>query len=146
MILVAWCYLTLVYLVLLSLYNQPTKSMLLSHTTDEEVLEKTLDNPSDSKEIKPANPKGNQSWTFIGRTDAEAPILWPPDVKSQLTGKYPDAGKDWRQKEKEVTEDEIVGQHHRLNGHEFGQTPGDGDGQGSLAHCSPWGRNESDTT
>ena len=146
MILVAWCYLTLVYLVLLSLYNQPTKSMLLSHTTDEEVLEKTLDSPSDSKEIKPANPKGNQSWTFIGRTDAEALILWPPDVKSQLTGKYPDAGKDWRQKEKEVTEDEIVGRHHRLNGHEFGQTPGDGDGQGSLARCSPWGRIESDTT
>ena len=119
MILVAWCYLTLVYLVLLSLYNQPTKSMLLSHTTDEEVLEKTHDNPSDSKEIKPANPKGNQSWTFIGRTDAEAPILWPPDVKSQLTGKYPDAGKDWRQKEKETTEGEMVGWHHWCDGHEL---------------------------
>ena len=146
MILVAWCYLTLVYLVLLSLYNQPTKSMLLSHTADEEVLEKTLESPSNSKEIKPANPKGNQSWTFIGRTDAEAPILWPPDVKSQLIGKDPDAGKDWGQKEKEVTEDEMVGWHHWLNGHEFGQTPGDGDGQGSLSCCHSWGHKESDTT
>ena len=122
--------------------------MLLSHTTDEEVLEKTLDSPSDSKEIKPANPKGNQSWTFIGRTDAEAetPILWPPDVKSQLTGKYPDAGKDWRQKEKEVTEDEIVGQHHRLNGHEFGQTPGDGEGYGEPGVLQSVGYKESDMT
>ena len=107
----AWCYLTLVYLVLLSLYNQPTKSILLSHTTDEEVLEKTLESSLDSKEIKPADPKGNQSWTFIGKTDTEdeAPTLWPPDVKSQLIGKDPDARKDWGQKKKGVTEDEMVG-------------------------------------
>ena len=116
----------IVYLVLLSLYNQPMKSMLLSHTTDEEVLEKTLESPSDSKEIKPVYPKGNQSWIFTGRTDteAEAPIPWTPDMKSQLTGKDPDAGKDWRQ-EKGVAEDEMVGWHHWLNGHEFEQTLGE---------------------
>ena len=85
------------------------------------VLEKTLESFLDSKEIKPVNPKGNQPWIFIGRTDAEAeaPILWPPDVKSQLTGKDPDSGEDWRQEEKEVTEDEMVGWHHWFNGHEF---------------------------
>jgi len=109
------------------------------------VLEKTLESPLDCKEIKPVNPKGNQSWIFIGRTDAEAkaPILWPPDAKSWLTGKDPDTGKDWGQ-EKETTKDEMVGWYHRLNGHEFEQTPGDGEGQGSLAYCSPWGRKESD--
>ena len=87
------------------------------------VLEKTLESPLDSKEIKPANPKGNQSWLFIGMIDAEAqvPILWPPDAKNQIIGKDPDAGKDWRQEEKGATEDEIVGQHHWLNGHEFEQ-------------------------
>ena len=92
------------------------------------------------------NPKGNQLWIFIGRTDAEAEslILWPPDVKSRLTGKDPDAEKDRRQEEKKTTEDEIVGWHHRLNGHEFGQTPRDGKGQRSLACCSPWGRKELD--
>ena len=86
------------------------------------VLEKTLESPLDSKEIQPVNPKGNQSWLFIGRTDveAEAPILWPPDVKNCLIGKDPDAGKDWRQEEKGMTEDEMFGWHHRLNGHEFG--------------------------
>ena len=97
----------------------------------------------------PSSPsKGNQSWMFIGRTDAEAetPILWPPDAKNCLTGKDPDAGKDWRREEKETTEDEMDGWHHGLNGHEFEQSPGDGDGQGSLACCSPWGRTESDTT
>ena len=85
------------------------------------VLEKTLENPFDSKRIKTVNPKGNQPWIFIGRTDAEAeaPILWPPDVKNQLIGKDPDAGKDWRQEEKETAEDEMVGWHHQLNGHEF---------------------------
>ena len=85
------------------------------------VLEKTLESPMDSKEIKPVNPKGNQSWVFIGRTDVEAetPILWPPDAKSWLVWKDPDAGKDWRQEEKGMTEDEFVGWHHRLNGHEF---------------------------
>ena len=110
------------------------------------VLEKTLESPLDCKEIKPVNPKGNQSWIFIGRTDAEAPILWPPDVKSQLIGKGPDARKDWRQEEKGMTEDEMVGWNHWLNGHEFKQTPGDSAGQGSLECCSPWGCKESDTT
>ena len=99
------------------------------------------------KEIKPVNPKENQSWIFIGRTDAEAeaPILWPPDVKSWLLGKDPDAGKYWRQEKKGTTEDEKVGWHHGLDGHEFEQAPGVGDGQGGLACCSPWGRKESDT-
>ena len=85
------------------------------------VLEKTLESPLDCKEIKPVHPKGDQSWVFIGRTDAEAetPIIWPPDVKSWLIGKDPDAGKDWRQEEKGMTEDEMVGWHHWLNGHEF---------------------------
>ena len=87
-----------------------------------------------------------QSWIFIGRTDAETLILRPPDVKNWLIGKDPDAGKDWRQEEKEMTEDELVGWHHQLEGHEFGQTPGDSEGQGSLACCSPWGGKESDTT
>ena len=98
------------------------------------VLEKTLESPLDSKEIKPANPKGNESWIFTGRTDAEAeaPIAWPPDVTSRLIGKDLDAGKDWRQKEKGMTEDEMVGWQHQLNGHEFEQTPGDSKGQGSL--------------
>ena len=106
------------------------------------VLEKTLENPLNSKEIKPVNPKGNQPWIFIGRADAEAEalILWPPDAKNWLTGKDPDAGKDWGQEEKGVIEDEMVGWHHWLNGHEFEQTPGGGEGQGSLAWCSPWGR------
>ena len=105
------------------------------------VLEKTLESPLDCNETKPVNPKGNQSWIFIGRTDAEAetPILWPPDVKNWLIGKDPDAGKGWRQEEKGMTEDKIVGWHHQLNGHEFEQAPGVDDGQGSLACCSPWG-------
>ena len=93
--------------------------------------------PLNCKEIQPANPKGNQPWIFIGRTHAEAPILWPPDAKSRLTGKDPDAGKDWRQ-EKGTTEDETVGWHHWLKGHEFEQAPGDGERQGSLICCSPW--------
>ena len=85
------------------------------------VLEKTLESPLDSKETKPVNPKGNHLWILIGRTDteAEAPIFWSPDANSQLTGKDPDAGKDWRQEENRVTEDEMVGWHHRLNEHEF---------------------------
>ena len=83
------------------------------------MLEKTLENPLDCKEIKPVNPKGNQSWIFISRTDAEAPILWPPDVKNWLTGKDPGAGKDWRREEKEKTEDEMVGWHHHHDGQEF---------------------------
>ena len=111
-------------------------------------LKKTLENPLDCKEIQPVNPKKNQSWIFIGRTDAEAetPILWPPDAKDWLTGKYLDVGKDWRQKEKEMTKDEMVGWHHRLDGHEFEQFPGVGDGQGSLACCSPWGHKKLDMT
>ena len=112
------------------------------------VLEKTLESPWDSKEIQPVNPKGNQPWIFIERTDAEAetPILWPPDVKNWLTGKDPDAGKDWRQEEKGMTEDVMVGWHHQLNGYEFEQALQIGDGQGSLACCSPWTHKESDTT
>ena len=111
------------------------------------VLEKTLESPLDCKEIQPVHPKGNQSWIFIGRTDAEAeaPIPWPPDVKSWLIGKDPDAGKDWRQEEKGMTEDEMVRWHHWLNGHEFEQVPGVGHRQGSLACCSPWGHKELDT-
>ena len=112
------------------------------------LLEKILESPLDGKEIKPVNPKGNKSWIFIGRTDAEAeiPILWPPDVKNWLLGKDPEAGKDWRQEEKGTTEDEIVGWHHQLDGHKFEQALGVGDGQGSLVCCSPCGRRESDTT
>ena len=111
------------------------------------VLEKTLESPLDCKESKPVNPKRDQPWIFTGRTDseAEAPILWSPDAKSWLTGKDSDARKDWGQ-EKQVTEDEMVGWHHWLDGHEFKQTPGDGDGQGSLVCCSPWGHNESDNS
>ena len=112
------------------------------------VLEKTLESPLDSKEIKPVNPKGNQPWIFIERTNAEveAPILWPPDVKNQLIGKDPDAGKNWGQEEKGTKEDEMVGWHHQLNGHEFKWIPGDTEGQASLACCCPWGCKESDTT
>ena len=112
------------------------------------VLEKTLKGPLDCKEIKPVSPKGNQPWILIRRTNAEAEalILWPPDAKNRLTGKDPDAGKDWRQEEKGMTEDEMVGWHHRLDGHEFGWTPGVGDGQGGLACCDLWGRKELDTT
>ena len=111
-------------------------------------LEETLKSPLDCKGIQPVNPKGNQSWIFIGRTDAEAetPILWPPDVKNWVIWKDPDAGKDWRQKEQGTTEDEIVERHHQLNGHEFEQALGVGDEQGSLVCCSPWDRKESDTT
>ena len=112
------------------------------------VFEKTHESLLDSKEIQPAHPKGAQSWVFIGRTDtkAETPILWPPDVKSWLTWKDPDAGKDWGQEEKGTTENEMVGWHHQLNGRWFGWTPGVGDGQGGLACCCSWGRKESDTT
>ena len=109
------------------------------------VLEKTPESPLDCKEIQPVNPKGNQSWVFIGRNDAEAeaPVLWPPDAKNWLIGEDPDAGKDWRQEKKGTTEDEMFGCHHRLKGHEFEQAPG---GQGSLACYSPWGHKELDMT
>ena len=109
---------------------------------------RTLESPLDSKEIKSVNPKGNESLIFIGRTvaEAEAPILWPRGANSWLIGKDPDAEKYWGQEEKGVTEDEMVGWHHRLNGHEFEQTPGDSEGQGSLVCYSPWGCKELNTT
>ena len=106
------------------------------------------ENPLDCKEIQPVHPKGDQSWVFIGRTDAEAetPKLWPPHLKSWLIGKDPDAGRDWGQEEKRTTEDEMAGWHHQFDGHGFEQTLGVGDGQGGLACCNSWGRKESDTT
>ena len=112
------------------------------------MLEKMLEGPLDCKEIQPVHPKGNQPWAFIGRTDAEAkiPILWLPDEKSWLIWKDPDAGKDEGQEEKGMTEDEMVGWHHRLDGHEFEWTLGVGNGQGGLACCSPWGCKVSDMT
>ena len=112
------------------------------------VLEKTFEIPLDCKEIQPVHPKGDQSWVFIGRTDAEAEtlILWPSDAKSWLIGKDRDAGKDWGQEEKGSTEDEMVGWHPWLDGHGFGWTPGAGDGQGGLVCCGSWGFKESDTT
>ena len=110
-----------------------------------EVLGNTLESPLDCKKIQPVNIKGNQSWIFIGRirVEAEAPIFWPPDAKSQVIGKDPHAGEDWRQ-EKWTTKDEMVGWNHWLNAHEFEQAPGDGKGQGCLACCSPWGCKELD--
>ena len=103
------------------------------------VLEKTLESPLDSKEIQSVHPKGNQSWLFIGKTDAEAEtlILWPPEVKNWLIWKDPDAGKDWRWEEKGKTEDEMVGWYYWLSGHEFEQTLGDSEGQGNLACYNP---------
>ena len=112
------------------------------------VLEKTLESLLDWKEIQPVHPKGNQSWIHSGRTDAkaEALILWPPDAKNWLIGKDPDAGKDWRQEEKGMTEHEMVGWHHRLNGQEFEQALGVGYKKGRLVCYSPQGCKESDTT
>ena len=112
------------------------------------VLEKTLESPLDCKEIQPVHPKGTQSLIFIGRTDAEAetPILWPPDANNWLIGKDPDAGKYLRREEKGSTEEEMVGWHHQLNGHEFEQALGVGDGQGGLACCCPWGHKQLDMT
>ena len=112
------------------------------------VLEKTLESPLHCKEIQPVHPKGNRSWIFTGRTDAEAEtlIFWPLDAKSWLIWKDPHAGKDWGQEEKRTTEDEMVGWHHQFNGHGFGWTLGVGDGQGGLACCGSWGRKGSDTT
>ena len=107
-----------------------------------------LESPLNCKEVKPVNPKGNQPWIFTGRTvaEAEAPVLWPPDAKSWLIRKDPEAGKDWRQEEKGMTEGEMVGWYHWLNGREFEQAPRDGEGQGSLACCSPWDSQESSPT
>ena len=112
------------------------------------VLEKTLESPLDCKETQPVHSKGDQSWVFFGRTDAKAetPVLWPPHVKSWLIEKDSDAGRNWGQEEKEMTEDEMAGWHHRLDGHEFEWTLGVGDGQGGLACCSSWGRKELDMT
>ena len=112
------------------------------------VLEKTLESPLDCKEIQPVYSKGHQSWVFIARTDAEAetPVLWPPHAKSWLIGKDPDAGRDWGQEEKGMTDDKMAGWRHRLDGHEFEWTPGVGDGQGGPVCCDSWGRKESDTT
>ena len=109
------------------------------------VLDKIFESPSCCKEIIPVNPQENQSWIFIGRTDAEVPILWPPDANSWLIRRDPDAGKDWRQEEKGMTENEIIRWHHRLDSLEFEQAPGVGDGQGSQACCRPWSHKESDT-
>ena len=108
----------------------------------------TLESPLDCKDIQPVHPKGNHSWIFTGRTDAKAetPIVWPPDAKNWLIGEDPDAENDWRQEEKGTTEDEMVGWHHRLYGHEFEHALGVGDGQGSLACRSPWGCKELDMT
>ena len=112
------------------------------------MLEKTLESPLDCKKIKLVNPKGNQPWIFTGKTNAEVKgqYFWPPDAKSRLVGKDPDGRKDWRQEGKGATEDEMVGWHHWLNGHEFEQTQGDSEVQGSLTCCSPWGCKESNTT
>ena len=111
------------------------------------MLEKTLESPLDCK-IQPVHPKGDQSWVFTGRTDVEAetPTLWPPEAKSCLIGKDSNAGKDWGQEEKGMTEDEVVRWHHQLNGQGFRWAPGVGDGQGGLVCNDSWGRKESDTT
>jgi len=110
------------------------------------VFNKTLESPLDCKEIKSVNPKGNQPWIFIGRTDAEAPILWPPDANSRLIRKDPDAGKDWKKVEKGTTEDETVEWHHQLNGRKFEQALGDGEGQRRLAVLQSMGHKELDRT
>ena len=111
------------------------------------VLEKTLESTLDCKEVQPVHPKGDQSWVFIGRTDAKAetPVLWPPHANSWLIWKDPDAGRDWEQ-EKGMTEDEMAGWHHWLDGHDFEWTPGVGDGQGGLVCCGSWGPKELDMT
>ena len=128
--------------VIVGLYRKLSAKELMFWT----VVLKTLESPLDCKEIQPVNPKWNPSYIFIGRTvaEAETQILWPHDVKSWLFGKDPKARKDWRREEKELTEAEMVGWHHRLDGHKFEQAPGVVDGQGSLLYCSPWDRKESD--
>ena len=112
------------------------------------VLEKTLESPLDCKKIQPVHSEGDQPWDFFGRNGAKAetPVLWPPNVKSWLIGKYSDTGRDWGQEEKGTTEDEMAGWHHWLDACESEWTPGIGDGQGGLARCDSWGRKESDTT
>ena len=117
-------------------------------TKEVRLLNCGVESPSDCKEIQPVHPKRDQFWMFIGRTDAEAeaPVLWPPDAKSWLIGKDPDAGKHWKREEKGTTEDEMVGWYHQLNGQEFEWTLRVGDGQGGLVFCSPWSCKESDMT
>ena len=135
------------YLFLSKLFNAPKPHVLLKNWCFwTVVLEKALESPSDFKEIQPVHPKGNQSWVFIGRTgaEAEAPTFWSPN-ENWLFGQDPNAGRD-RSQEKGTTEDEMVEWHHQLNGHEFEQTPGAGDGQGGLPCCSPWGHKEMVTT
>ena len=112
------------------------------------VLEKTLESPLDCQEVQPVHSKGDQPWVFFGRNDAKAeiPVLWPPHTKSWLIGKDSDAGRDWWQEEKGMTEDEMAGWHHQLHGHVFEWTPGVGDGQGGLVCCDLWGHKELDTT
>ena len=110
------------------------------------VLENTPESPLDSREIKPVNLKRNQPWILVGRTDAEAIVLWSSGANSRLIGKVPDAGKHWGQKEKRVSENEMSAWHHQCNGCELGQISDDGEGQGGLVCCSPWGCKESDTT
>ena len=112
------------------------------------MLEKTSKSPLDSKEIKPLNLKGDQPWIFSGRINAETegPVFWSSNLNTWLIGKVPNMGKDWGQKEKRVSEDEMAGWHHQCNEHEFGQTPGGGEGQGGLACCSPWGCKEPNTS
>ena len=112
------------------------------------VLEKTLESPVDCKEMQPVHSEGDQPWDFFGGNDAKAetPVFWPPHVKSWLTGKDSDAGRDWEQEEKVTPEDEMAGWHHWLDGLESEWTPGVGDGLGGLACCDSWGRKESDTT
>ena len=112
------------------------------------VLEKTLEDPLDCKDIQPVHSEGDLPWNFFGRNDAkaEAPVLWPPHAKSWLSGKDSDAGRDWGQEEKGTTEDEMAGWHHGLDGRDSEWTPGVGDGQGGLVCCDSWGRKESDTT
>ena len=128
------------YLFLSKLFNAPKPHVLLKNWCFwTVVLEKALESPLDYKEIQSVDPKGNQSWIFIGKK-AETPILWPPDAKNWLHGKDPDAGKDWRPEEKGMTEDEMAGWHHWLDGHEFEQALIVGDRQGNLACCSPWGQ------
>ena len=130
-------------------WKSPTQPRWLREGKKKNVERHLLTDTSfDSKEIKPVNLKGNQHQIIIGRTDAEAevPVFWSSAVNSRLIGKVPDAGKDWGQKEKKASEDEMTGWLHQCNGHELGQTWGDGEGQGSMVYCSPWGCKESDMT
>ena len=139
---------SIVHSLCLNLYPCPENRLISTIFCMYMVLEKTLEIPLDCKEIQPVHSKGDQFWVFFGRNDAKAetPVLWPPHAKSWLIGKDPDAGRDWGQEEKGMTEDEMAGWHHRLDGHEFEWTPGVGDGQGGLACCNSWGHKQSDMT